>query len=283
MRDHPRLVFRPDRTVIHVVGEFMHKFYPGALVPILILFSLPALAQPPVDVTANSRYTYAQAAYVPQQHFDTDLGNGISSHDEADGFAASLSYHFVNQAYVFARGDFTDLDSPRGVDSDGDYNAFSAGLGLRGPLADTRPDRDDYGKVDIYTEFSYEDLEVDGRLGFQNDTVKSNLDGSGYGVAVGLRWLAAKSVELNPYVGYLNYGEPNVTLRTDNDSLRLSADEDLDGVRYGLRAVVDVTAQLSAIVSYERSDLEVGGADYESDTVRMGVRWYFPSRGLVAR
>lgn len=270
-------------AVIHESGEPMYKIHPGAVVPVLALFCLPALAQPSVDVTANSRYSYAQAAYVPQQHFDTDAGNGVNANEEADGFAGSLSYHFVNQAYIFARGDFTDLDSPRGADIDGDYNAFSAGLGLRGPLADTRPDESDYGKIDIYTEFSYEDLEVDGRLGIDNSTVKSNLDGNGYGATIGLRWLAAKSVELNPYVGYLNYGKPDLTLRSEGESVRISADEDMDGVRYGLRAVVDVTDHLSAIVGYERSDLEVGGLDHESNTLRMGVRWYFPSRGVAAR
>ncbi|ROO29756.1 hypothetical protein SAOR_02725 [Salinisphaera orenii MK-B5] len=60
-----------------------------------------------------------------------------------------------------------------------------------------------------------------------------------------------------------------------------SAEEDLDGLRYGLRGMLDVNHSLAATAAFERTELDIH--DIDANTVRVGLRWYFPSRGFAAR
>lgn len=243
----------------------------AGIAPALVLACAPALAQND-DATRDSRYSYLQGAYIPHQNFDTDAGD-----EDADGFNVNAAWHFVDQAYLFGRGDFSDLDGGS------DYSAYTLGLGLRGPLGDTRSDVADAGQIDLYLELGYEDIELEASDTIGGDRVKAKLDGQGYGANLGLRWMATADLEINPFVGYVNYGEPDVELRSGGDRLAVSADEDLDGLRYGLRGVLDLSYSLAATASFERTELGIYDTDLDANTVRVGLRWYFPSRGFTVR
>jgi hypothetical protein len=224
------------------------------------------------DATQDSRYSFVQGSYIPYQNLDTEYGD-----EDADGVNINVAWHFVEQAYVFGRGDFSDLDDGT------DYTTYALGLGLRGPLGDTRPGVDKAGAIDIYLEIGYEGFELESSGDIGGESIDAKLDGEGYGVNIGLRWLATERLEINPFVGYVNYGEPDIELRSGNDTLAGSANEDLDGLRYGLRSVLDLTHSLATTLSFERNQLDIGGLDIDANTVRIGLRWYLPSRGFSVR
>ena len=95
--------------------------------------------------------------------------------------------------------------------------------------------------------------------------------------------MATAGLENNPHAGYVNYGAPDVALRAGSDRLTASADEDLDGLRHGLRGMLDVSHSLAATAAFERTELDIHDIDIDANTVRVGLRWYFPSRGFAAR
>ena len=221
------------------------------------------------DSTTDSLYSYAQGTYTSQD-LDTDLGD-----DDADGFGLSASWLFLPNAYVFARGDFT---SP---DKGDDARTFSIGAGHRLPIADIRSDLDDAGQIDAYVEASYENLEYESSFGLSDTQVEGDSDG--FGATLGIRWLTTPNTELNPYIGYVNYGEPDIEVRGPFGRSSGSIDETLDGIRFGVRGVLDLTPRVSIVAGFERTQLDVDGTDIDITTLRAGLRWYFPSSGITVR
>lgn len=208
------------------------------------LLPLAAVAAPN-DQPGAPGYTYLQGDYV----LDGDAG-GVDS--DYDGYGVEGSLTITRHVFVNAKYDWLDVDS-RGLDA----NRGSVGVGLN--------DFYDYGGADgtgigYYGQVSYERLSLDD-VGGSGDA-----DANGYGADAGLRWMVHPRIEINPHVGWVDYGDVE-------DDLDLG---DADGMRYGVRALGYVTDDLALTAEYRASDVETDRRDIGFDNeFRVGARVNF--------
>jgi len=205
---------------------------------------------------ADSRYTYLQGYYVTKQELETDVGQA-----DGDGYGVDLSYRFHPGLYGFARGHRAELDEREFRD---DIDSHAVGLGVRHAVLGHE------GVLDLYAELAYAAYDLEERDSLGNEV---ELEGDGYGATVGLRWMATPVLELNPYAGYVDYG----TLDGEfNDNT--VEDASLDGVRYGVRGVLEFADSFAVTAGLERGNLDLSGPaaslDYEETQVRLGLRYY---------
>ena len=195
----------------------------------------------PTDVTENSRYTYFQADFIPYQELDAD-------NEDIDGLGGGFdaSWHFWEHTYAFGRATFTDLDGDvQGSSVSSDVELYSAGLGFRQGIPEFE------GTLDLYSEFSYEHGKLDD-VGVDDNNL-GDADGDGFGITAGARYLPVSRVEINPSVGYVDYGD------------------NVDGVRFGVRTVVDLTGIFALTAGVDRIAF---GNDIDLTTIRLGIRAY---------
>ena len=199
----------------------------------------------PNDQPGAPGYTYLQGDYIP----DGDA-NGIGN--DYDGYGVEGSVTITRHVFVNGKYDWLDVDG-----SSLDANRASVGVGLNDFL--------DYGGAEgtgigYYGQVSYERLALDGVAG------NEEADANGYGADVGLRWMAHPRVEINPHVGWVDYGDVD-------DDVNLG---DADGVRYGVRALGYVADDLALTAAYSASEIETARRDIGFDNeFRVGARMNF--------
>lgn len=200
----------------------------------------------PLAAFAGPSYNYIQGDYIIDG--DAETQNTLSS-DHYDGWNAQFSGELLPHLIVQAQ--HAQLDISNGV---GDQDISSIAVG--GYLSSATGNG---GSIDAYGTISYELL---------NDTV----DASGYGVNIGLRLLPVKFIEVNPFVSYVDYGQ------LENIG---GARADLDGIRYGVEFIGNITQCLGITASYRQTELNldspglVDNFDVElNDEFRVGIRLY---------
>ena len=122
------------------------------------------------------------------------LGYGNTDFDainsDGDGFSLGGSYGFTDSLHGFAGYDVADLDN-NGLGISVDANRWQAGIGYNTSLSDT---------VDMIARLSYESLDL-------NQPGPGNLNDSGYGLGIGMRFAASDALELNAGVNYVDYSD----------------------------------------------------------------------------
>ncbi|MDN5862434.1 MAG: hypothetical protein L0H19_03200 [Salinisphaera sp.] len=189
-----------------------------------LLLPLSALA------AQQPQYSYLQGDFVVNGEVDVGPAN-----EDYDGWELGGSVGLTPQ--LFVAGEYSNLE----VDSSNDDVERSyVGLGLHGPLTTTAQ------PTDVYAMVSYE------RLDFGSE------DADGFGLSAGLRWLPLPQAEVNPYVGYVDYG--------DIGSI------DLNGLRLGVKGLYKITDQVALLAGYQTMQLE--DLDLEEE-ITLGARVYF--------
>lgn len=198
----------------------------------------------PLAANADISYDYVQASWIADGELD---GGGMGSADY-DGFAIEGSALLNPNVFVTGEATFTDADGGGGGDAAIDTLAF--GPGLRLPLATGQ------AALDLYGTVTYEEMDLAG------------LTSDGFGVDAGLRWQPMPGLEINPNIGYVDYGEFD------------GANLELDGERYGVRGIFNLTDNAALVVDYRTFKGEFSGsggsgdADFE-DEIHLGARWNF--------
>ena len=200
----------------------------------------------PLAAFAGPSYNYIQGDYVVDGELEIE---GAGSTD-FDGWNVKFSGAIL--PHLFIQGEHTELDIDN-ISDDQDFTSLAIG-GNFSALPSNSP-----MQLDVFGTVSYELL---------NDAV----DADGYGVTVGLRFLPIERIEISPFVGYVDYGQ------IENFGPPRA---DLDGLRYGVEAIVKLIDCLALTASYRQSELEVdfdgpgGSGDLDfSDQVRVGLRLY---------
>lgn len=195
----------------------------------------------PFAAQADIDYNYLQADWVADGEVEVDGPFGTAE-DDYDGW--SIEGATALSPNVFLSGEYNGLS----FDSGGDLDGITAGLGLNGPINTTQ------GEASLYGMLSYEELDGDG-----------GLDADGYGVTAGARWAPATGIEINPSLAWIDYGDIDGT------------STDLDGWRYGLRGIFNVSDRVALNAEWRTHSLEVGSnADLDLENeIRLGARWYW--------
>lgn len=180
----------------------------------------------PVCAWGAPNYNYVQADWI------ADGKSELSGAKDArfDGVAGEVSFALGEMG--FFRIDYSSIElnpvAP-GIDSlDVDRSAMGFGL-IR--------DEGDY--VDLYGMASFERLEVDSE------------DTDGYGVTGGMRIVPLSWLEINPSLGYVDYGE--------------IGDLDVSGLRYGVRVLVNVTERIGIVGGFEGTDFKIDQENVNDD------------------
>lgn len=200
----------------------------------------------PNDQPGAPSYTYVQGDYIP-------AGDADGTGHDYDGFGFEGSAAITSHVFVNGRYDRLDVDH-----SSEDVNRGSIGVGLN--------DFYDYGGpegtgIGYYGQVSYERLELNDVRGGDDAT------GTGYGVDAGLRWMVDPRVEINPHVGYADFG--NIS----GDGTNFG---DADGMRYGVRTIGYLTDNVALSAEYVKTDYDIGYANQDFDNeVRVGARYAF--------
>lgn len=173
---------------------------------------------------------------------DGEIESG-SAEDDYDGW--SLEGSAALTPNVFLSGEYNDMS----LDDGDDFETMTLGVGLKGSLQPTQ------GNADVYGMISYEDLE-------------NGIKADGYGLTAGARWVPTIGIEVNPSIAYVDYGE------IDGTSV------DLDGWRYGVRGLFNLTDQLALNAEWRTNKLELEGGGSSADLdleneIRIGARWYW--------
>lgn len=206
------------------------------------LAPMAALAAPN-DTPGAPGYTYLQGDYV--------VDGDVSGTDrDFDGYGVEGSVAITRHVFVNGKYDWLDVD---GASLDADR--ASVGVGLN--------DFYDYGGAQgtglgYYGQVSYERLALnDGR---------DKADANGYGADVGLRWMVHPRIEINPHLGWVDYGDVE-------DDVNLG---EADGMRYGVRALGYVATNVALTAEYRSSDVETSRGDLGfDDEIRVGARVNF--------
>ena len=149
-----------------------------------------------------------------------------------------------------ARYDWLDVDS-----SSFDANRTSVGVGANDFYDFGRGDGTDIG---YYGQVSFE------RLNLENVPGTGDADSNGYGADVGLRWMVDRQIEINPHVGWVDYGDLGSGLG------------DAEGVRYGVRALGYLNEAVALTADFQASDIETSRRDIGFDNeIRVGARANF--------
>ncbi|WP_232226007.1 outer membrane beta-barrel protein [Salinisphaera hydrothermalis] len=209
---------------------------------ILLPLSATAAAQ---NATGAPSYTYVQGTYTAYGH-----AHGVGK--DYNGYGIKGSFAINPHVFVNASYDWLDVN-----DRNLDANRTSVGVGL--------DDFFDYGGapgtgLGYYGQVSYE------RLGLQDVRCHDDASGNGFGVDAGLRWMVEPRIEINPHVGYVDYGN------VDGDT-NLG---DANGVRYGVRVRGYVTPAIALSVGYRGSNASTDRRNIGFDNeVRVGASWNF--------
>ena len=145
----------------------------SSLLFVLLAFSASASAQ-------EFDYNWLSFGY---SNYELDFGGGAEV--DGDAFGIEGSFAINDNVHVFA--DFKAAD----LDFDIDATQWSAGIGYNTPLSDS---------VDLVGQLSYEYIEAE-------QPVVGKDDENGLGLGLGLRFMAADSIELNAGIDYVDYGD----------------------------------------------------------------------------
>ncbi|MES1940835.1 porin family outer membrane protein [Salinisphaera sp. T5B8] len=198
----------------------------------------------PNDTPGAPDYSYVQGDWIVD-------GDAHGTGHDYDGYGIEGSVAITPNVYVNGRYDWVDVDS-----SAFDANRTSIGVGAN--------DFYDFGRGDgtgvgYYGQVSFERLNLDDLPGSNDDA-----DANGYGADVGLRWMVDPRIEINPHVGWVDYGDLGSGLG------------DADGVRYGVRALGYVNDALALTADFRASDIETSRRDIGFDNeIRVGARVNF--------
>ena len=201
----------------------------------------------PNDQPGAPGYTYIQGDYI----IDGETG-GVDA--DYDGYGLEGSLTITQHVFINARYDWVDTDN-RSLDG----NRGSVGVGVN--------DFFDYGGADgtglgYYGQVSYERLALEDVTG----TGEGDANANGYGADAGLRWRVHPRLEINPHIGWVDYGDVD-------DDIDLG---DADGMRYGVRAIGRVSDNFAVTAAYESSDVETSRRDIGfDDEFRVGARLNF--------
>ena len=191
-------------------------------------------------------YSYVQGDYIP-------TGNLHGTGNDYNGFGLEGSAAVTPNVFLNGRYDRLDVDN-----IDTDFNRGRLGVGANGFY--------DYGGADgtgigYYGTVSYERLELRDIAGSADAT------GTGYGIDAGLRWMVDPAVEINPSVGWADYGS------ISGDGVDLG---DAEGFRYGVRTLGHLSDSVAVSAEYRRTNYDLGGPDLDFDNeVRVGARYTF--------
>ncbi|MES1943007.1 porin family outer membrane protein [Salinisphaera sp. PC39] len=188
----------------------------------------------PFATNAAPDYSYLQADWIADGEAETEL---VSGDHDYDGWAVEIAVALGD--HLFFRSAYENLS----VDDFGGARTLSTGLGMHYAIGN--PDTG----LDLYGLLTHENLETNGD------------SGDGYGVTAGARWQIMPQWELNPSIGYVDYG--------DIDSLN----GDTSGMRYGIRSVYAVNDLLSVNLGYRMTELDSDGQDIDlKNELRLGLR-----------
>ncbi|MBS61693.1 MAG: hypothetical protein CMN27_01935 [Salinisphaera sp.] len=199
----------------------------------------------PNDTPGAPSYSYFQGDWVVD-------GNANGTGQDYDGYALEGSVAITSHVFVNGRYDWLDVDS-----SSYDANRTSVGVGAN--------DFYDFGRGDgtgvgYYGQVSFERLNLDDVPG----TGGRDADSNGYGVDAGLRWMVDRQIEINPHVGWVDYGTLGAGLGS------------ADGMRYGVRALGYVNDAIALTADFEATDIETANRDLGFDNeIRLGARVNF--------
>lgn len=193
----------------------------------------------------NPNYNYVQADWVDGGDVEGRYGS-TNVYEDYDGWG--LEGELALTPTYFLHGAYSDVGKAFGDDT----TLASVGFGLKGPVYPN------YGNMDVYGLVTYEDLESD--VG----------DTDGYGLTLGVRWLPGTpdlDLEIHPSVGYVSYGEVE------------NSDADVDGWRFGIRAIYPITSMIGVSAEWRAHRLEnqPPGREFnlDLDEFRLGVRVSF--------
>jgi hypothetical protein len=199
----------------------------------------------PNDQPGAPGYTYVQGDYIAD-------GDASGVNRDYDGYGLEGSVAITRHVFVNGKYDWLDVDG-----SSLDANRASVGVGLN--------DFFDYGGAEgtgigYYGQVSYERLALDDINGGQD------ADANGYGADAGLRWMVHPRIEINPHVGWVDYG----SVEDDVDF------GDADGMRYGVRMLGYLSDNVALTAGYRASEIETDRADIGfDDEFRVGARMNF--------
>ncbi|MES1931245.1 Outer membrane protein, porin family [Salinisphaera shabanensis T35B1] len=197
----------------------------------------------PNDTPGAPSYSYFQGDWVVD-------GNAHGTGQDYDGYGLEGSVAITPNVFVNGRYDWLDVDS-----SSFDANRTSVGVGAN--------DFYDFGRGDgtgigYYGQVSFE------RLNLENVPGTGDADSNGYGADVGLRWMVDRQIEINPHVGWVDYGDLGSGLG------------DAEGVRYGVRALGYLNEAVALTADFQASDIETSRRDIGFDNeIRVGARVNF--------
>lgn len=206
----------------------------------------------PFAANADLNYNYIQADWIADAELDIE-GAGT---DDGDGIALEFSgdlSEFMPGMFVFGES--------MSIETDGDLfganvhtDTLSLGVGYRAALIP----QSGGSQLDAYGTVSIEEIEAVG-------------DNLGYGIGAGLRWLLMPGLEIKPEVRWVDYG---------GGSVLGGGDVELDGWRYGVGGVFNLSDKVALTLSWTTFALEAdapgGDADVDlEDILRVGARLNF--------
>ncbi|MBZ2188432.1 hypothetical protein K8B33_04955 [Alcanivorax sp. JB21] len=192
---------------------------------------------------ADISYSFVQLDYL----VDGEISAGPDDLDYR-GFSLEAMAEVAPQFFVTARATSAEVDVSGGTDPT--LGAFSFGGGGYLPLMQNNGSRlDAYGTL-TYEEFILADFKTSG----------------GYGITAGLRWMPLPQLEINPAIGFVDYG--SFDFGGGNKV-------DLDGLRYAVRGLYHATPQFAVALDFRFERLDADGDDLDTDEIRLGVRWSF--------
>ncbi|MES1943778.1 porin family outer membrane protein [Salinisphaera sp. PC39] len=180
-----------------------------------VLFVLPACA------LAAPNYDYVQAtAAVIKGDAEVDDLAGVDEDFGTDGYAGEISAALGEHAFFQVDHKIVSSDDD---DVDLDVDRTGMGIGLI---------RRSSEHVHLYGLASFERIDLDDE------------DGDGYSLNLGMRLTPSRSIEINPSIGYVDYGE--------------IGDYDVSGMEYAMRVILQFTDAFGLVAAYE-------GVDYKID------------------
>lgn len=175
----------------------------------------------PIGAAAGPSYTYLQGERIADGKTELDGTADV----RLDGYAAEASFALGERG--FFRIDYSGIE----------LNFFETDVDRWGMGFGAIKRENDH--VDLYGMLSYERLEVDSE------------DGDGYGLTGGMRITPASWLEINPSLGYVNYGEVG--------------DFDVSGLRYAFRLVFNATEHLGIVAAFEGTDFNIDQSNVNND------------------
>lgn len=223
-----------------------------SMVLVLVMAGFASAAQ------AELSYDYVQAAWIVDGDIDVGQRGTTAFSEDYDGFAVEGSALVGRNIFVTGQATFAEFNGApsisRGIDTSLDQ--LSLGVGGRLPLVTGAT------ALDVYGVASYERVDLFGGAG------------DGWGATVGVRWQPMPRMEVNPSVGYVDYGEMEIPLAPGGI--------EVDGWHYGIRAVYAVTEQFSAVLDYRSQKLDLDSTRFSGSVnvdleneIRIGARLNF--------